>query len=109
MASQAMVFDPFGENRSREIDRKNSNRKKYEKQEKSSAENPNENIVISRDTDDGSSERRCPNFAEEEYIVFCFRDDGAIHMIKERRPPEASENEGDTTLLDKPVRLILSL
>lgn len=42
-----------------------------------------------------------PRFAEEDYIVFCFREDGAIHMIEEGKSSEAydenAEHENTTT------------
>lgn len=94
LAARAMVFDPLGESRRREIKRRNSRRKKY-KEEKEIVECPKENAVssIEEEEKDGSNDRRWPSFEDEEYIVFSFRKDGAIHMIKERKPSEVSENQ----------------
>ncbi|KAI3463834.1 hypothetical protein Pfo_020497 [Paulownia fortunei] len=40
-----------------------------------------------------------PRFAEEDYIVFCFRDDGAIHMINEGNSSDSyDENDEDATI-----------
>lgn len=88
-----MVFDPLGESRRRVFKRRNSRRKKYE-EEKEIVEFPKENGVSSsiEEEEDGSNDRRWPSFADEEYIVFSFRKDGAIHMKKERKPSETSEN-----------------
>lgn len=88
-----MVFDPLGESRRRVFNRRNSRRKKYE-EEKEIVEFPKENGVSSsiEEEEDGNNDRRWPSFADEEYIVFSFRKDGAIHMKKERKPSETSEN-----------------
>ncbi|KAF5734636.1 hypothetical protein HS088_TW15G00128 [Tripterygium wilfordii] len=40
------------------------------------------------ETEDGSEESSWPHFRDEDYIVFCFRDDGAIDVLK-----ESSEND----------------
>ncbi|KAK4402547.1 protein BREAKING OF ASYMMETRY IN THE STOMATAL LINEAGE [Sesamum angolense] len=36
-----------------------------------------------------------PRFAEEDYIVFCFREDGAIHMIGEGKSSEAYDESDE--------------
>lgn len=48
-----------------------------------------------------TASHREPRFAEEEYIVFCFREDGEIDMVNEGRSSEEhDERDGTTTAVN---------
>ncbi|XP_038678594.1 protein BREAKING OF ASYMMETRY IN THE STOMATAL LINEAGE isoform X2 [Tripterygium wilfordii] len=49
------------------------------------------------ETEDGSEESSWPHFRDEDYIVFCFRDDGAIDVLKESRSESLSERNDCTS------------
>ena len=82
-----MVFDPIGESRRSETSRQKSRRKNRD-QERASPENPKQKSSSKR-SEDRRGESSMSSFAEEEYIVFCFTDDGEIQMVKEKRSSEA--------------------
>lgn len=44
-----------------------------------------------------------PRFAEEDYIVFCFRENGEIHMITEGKSPEACHELTNTNTTPTPT------
>ncbi|XP_027121931.2 protein BREAKING OF ASYMMETRY IN THE STOMATAL LINEAGE [Coffea arabica] len=83
-----MVFDPIGESRRSETSRQKSRRKNRD-QERASPENPKQKSSSKR-SEDRRGESSMSSFAEEEYIVFCFTDDGEIQMVKEKRSSGAS-------------------
>lgn len=91
MPKKKIVFDPIGEGRRRETDRQKLRRKKSD-QERASLESCNQ-TRNSKKSEDGRGESSPSCFAEEEYIVFCFRDDGDIQMVKEKRSSEASHDQ----------------
>lgn len=50
-------------------------------------------LVQSSSRDDIKTGRAEPSFAEEDYIVFCFRDDGEIDMINEAKSSSSPHNQ----------------
>ncbi|KAL3512410.1 hypothetical protein ACH5RR_025127 [Cinchona calisaya] len=87
-----MVFDPIGENRRRETNREKLRRKKRD-QERDSLDKSSKRITYNSKRINSDKEgmmmgesSSLSRFDEEEYIVFCFRDDGEIHVVKEKRP-----------------------
>ncbi|CAI9113372.1 OLC1v1013957C1 [Oldenlandia corymbosa var. corymbosa] len=82
-----MVFDPIGERRRKQKDEQKQRTKKSN-QKKVSVENSQK---ITRKSEEGLSRLSSgSHFKEEEYIVFCFKDDGSIHLGKEKRTSEVS-------------------
>lgn len=66
------------------------------KQKQQSTKKLNENND-SRDLEEKGNENddeesRWPSFEEEDYIVFCFEEDGAIHMVKEVKSETSSRS-----------------
>ncbi|XP_073294279.1 protein BREAKING OF ASYMMETRY IN THE STOMATAL LINEAGE-like [Primulina huaijiensis] len=60
-----------------------------EKYESSAQRLTANSITNDNEVEEGSRDRKWP---EEDYIVFCFREDGAIHLINESKP---SKTYGD--------------
>lgn len=77
-----------GDNRGQERDKREteSSEDRY-KQEQQSTKKLNENNdsgdLEEKGNENDDDESGWPSFEEEDYIVFCFEEDGAIHMVKE--------------------------
>ncbi|XP_073138144.1 protein BREAKING OF ASYMMETRY IN THE STOMATAL LINEAGE [Henckelia pumila] len=50
----------------------------------------------SESVEEGSRDSKWPRFSEEDYIVFCFREDGAIHMINENKPSKTYDHHDNS-------------
>ncbi|CAL5445027.1 unnamed protein product [Camellia sinensis] len=44
-----------------------------------------------------------PNFADEDYIVFCFKEDGAIHVVKDGKPEVSDHVDRMTRSSTRPI------
>ncbi|KAM7479797.1 hypothetical protein LguiA_028010 [Lonicera macranthoides] len=79
------------------------------KQKQQSTKKLNENND-SRDLEEKGNENddeesRWPSFEEEDYIVFCFEEDGAIHMVKEVKSETSSRSHSRSS---RPINRKLS-
>ncbi|CAI9112763.1 OLC1v1013254C1 [Oldenlandia corymbosa var. corymbosa] len=84
-----ILFDPIGEHKRKQKDEQKKLRKKKTNQRKVSAESSKQ--ITRKSTEEGLSGLSSGScFREEEYMVFCFQDDGTIHLVKEKRASEAS-------------------
>ncbi|KZV21707.1 protein BREAKING OF ASYMMETRY IN THE STOMATAL LINEAGE [Dorcoceras hygrometricum] len=58
----------------------------------SSAQSSTLNSTDDNEVEEGRRDPKWPRFSEEDYIVFCFREDGAIHMINESKPSKTYDD-----------------
>ncbi|XP_073269620.1 protein BREAKING OF ASYMMETRY IN THE STOMATAL LINEAGE-like [Primulina huaijiensis] len=76
--------------KTRDSSRKTSDANKIcneEEKGESSAQSSTLDSTDDNEVEEGSSrDPKWPRFSEEDYIVFCFREDGAIHMINDSKP-----------------------
>ncbi|CAK9147908.1 unnamed protein product [Ilex paraguariensis] len=84
-----MVFNPLDDNRRSETKKTASFDNKCKEEKEESVESHETQTIddtavrsAEKQTTDDSS---WPRFAEEDYIVFCFQEDGAIHVLKDRK------------------------
>lgn len=69
-----------------------------EEKDESSAQRlmtPNSTTTNDNEVEEGSRDPKWPRFSEEDYIVFCFREDGAIHMINESKPSKTYDENNN--------------
>ncbi|MCD9645979.1 hypothetical protein HAX54_035469 [Datura stramonium] len=91
-----MVFDPIGDsrkNRKKKLNRKMEQRKK-------------ETVKISAEEkaeEKGENDSSWPRFSEEDYIVFCFEDDGGIHIVEDRKSEVFHQKFDHANLTSRPV------
>nr|XP_023878474.1 protein BREAKING OF ASYMMETRY IN THE STOMATAL LINEAGE [Quercus suber] len=99
-----MSFDKKGDSKANQNNKKMSWHKKRSKEKRpklSSTQQPkdsNNNIPV----ENGADEARWPHFSDEEYIVFCFREDGAFDVVKDGKP-ETSKPFDCTSRNSRPV------
>ncbi|KAK4362321.1 hypothetical protein RND71_017562 [Anisodus tanguticus] len=72
-----MVFDPIGDSRQ---NRKKKLNKKMEQRKKETVK-----VSAEEKAEEGENDSNWPRFSEEDYIVFCFEDDGGIHIVEDRK------------------------
>lgn len=72
-----MVFDPIGDSRK---NRKKKLNKKMEQRKKEKVK-----VSAEKGEKEGENDSSWPRFSEEDYIVFCFEDDGGIHIVEDRK------------------------
>ncbi|XP_010318876.1 protein BREAKING OF ASYMMETRY IN THE STOMATAL LINEAGE [Solanum lycopersicum] len=75
--SRKMVFDPIGDSRK---NRKKKLNKKMEQRKKEKVK-----VSAEKGEKEGENDSSWPRFSEEDYIVFCFEDDGGIHIVEDRK------------------------
>ncbi|CAN4088331.1 unnamed protein product [Withania somnifera] len=90
-----MVFDPIGDskkNRKKKLNKKMEQRKK-------------ETVKVSAEekAEEGENDSSWPRFSQEDYIVFCFEDDGEIHIVEDRKSEAFHQKIDHTNLTSKPV------
>ncbi|KAM4106829.1 hypothetical protein ACJW30_04G092400 [Castanea mollissima] len=99
-----MSFDKKGDSKVNQNNKKMSWHKKRSKEKRSklsSTQQPKDssnNIPVENVAD----EARWPHFSDEEYIVFCFREDGAFDVVKDGKP-ETSKPFDCTSRNSRPV------
>lgn len=95
-SSRKMVFDPIG-------DKSRKNRKK--KLNKKMEQRKKETVKVSGEekAEEGENDSSWPRFSEEDYIVFCFEDDGGIHIIEDRKSEAFHQKIDHANLTSKPV------
>ncbi|XP_016493147.1 protein BREAKING OF ASYMMETRY IN THE STOMATAL LINEAGE-like isoform X3 [Nicotiana tabacum] len=93
--SRNMVFDPIGDH----------NRKKNRKKLKKKMEKRKEFVEISAEgkAEEGGNDSSWPRFSEEDYIVFCFEDDGGIHIVEDKKSEKFQQKIDHVNLSPRPV------
>ncbi|XP_059303758.1 protein BREAKING OF ASYMMETRY IN THE STOMATAL LINEAGE [Lycium ferocissimum] len=92
--SRKMIFDPMGDsrkNRKKKLNKKMEHRKK-------------ETVKVSAEkAEEGEKDSNWPRFSEEDYIVFCFEEDGGIHIVEDRKSEAFHQKIDHANLTSKPV------
>nr|XP_016466004.1 PREDICTED: protein BREAKING OF ASYMMETRY IN THE STOMATAL LINEAGE-like isoform X1 [Nicotiana tabacum] len=93
--SRNMVFDPIGDH----------SRKKNRKKLKKKTEKRKEFVEISAEgkAEEGGNDSSWPRFSEEDYIVFCFEDDGGIHIVEDKKSEKFQQKVDHVNLSPRPV------
>ncbi|KAM3318875.1 protein BREAKING OF ASYMMETRY IN THE STOMATAL LINEAGE [Capsicum chacoense] len=95
-SSRKMAFDPIGEssrkNRKKKLNKKMEQRKK-------------ETVKVSAEEkgEEGENDSSWPRFSEEDYIVFCFEDDGGIHIVEDKKSEAFHQKIDHANLTSRPV------
>ena len=95
-------LDKKGGSKVNETNKKMSRHKKRNKEKKpklSSTQSKDSNNIP---VENGSDDTRWPHFSDEDYIVFCFREDGAFDVVKDGKP-ETSNRFDCTSRSSRPV------
>ncbi|XVF49904.1 hypothetical protein PTKIN_Ptkin04bG0053400 [Pterospermum kingtungense] len=95
---QNMVFETKDETRDKKRTKRVSRRNRYNKDRQL-----NQSPKVSRNTasvENGGDNSSWPCFSDEEYIVFCFREDGAFDVVKDN---SKSEDSNESSRNSRPV------
>ncbi|CAN4086224.1 unnamed protein product [Withania somnifera] len=87
-SSRKMVFDPIGDKSRKKLNKKMEQRKK-------------ETLKVSAQEVENDS--NWPRFSEDDYIVFCFEEDGGIHIVEDRKSQAFHKKIDHDNLTSKPV------
>ncbi|KAK4350377.1 hypothetical protein RND71_029690 [Anisodus tanguticus] len=90
-----MVFDPIGDSRK---NRKKKLNKKMEQRIKETVK-----VSAEEKVEEGENDSNWPRFSEEDYIVFCFEDDGGIHIVEDRKLEAFHQKIDHANKTSKPV------
>lgn len=89
-----MVFDVKDEKKGNRNDKKLFRRNKCDKNRctkiNPSSKQASNNVEITSNI----NESRWPSFADEDYIVFCFREDGAFDVVKDCKSESSNRIDG---------------
>lgn len=100
--NRKMVFDPIGDSR---MNRKKKLNKKMEQRKKETVK-----VSAEKGEEKGENDSSWPRFSEEDYIVFCFEDDGGIHIVEDRKSEAFHQKIDHANLTSKPVcRKVMNL
>ncbi|KAF5933788.1 hypothetical protein HYC85_029959 [Camellia sinensis] len=98
-----MVFNSNGDNKKtfHETNKMASCDNKYDgDKETAPSSTQSNNIKLEEKEIDESS---WPNFADKDYIVFCFKEDGAIHVVKDGKPEVSDHVDRMTRSSTRPI------
>lgn len=97
-----MVFDPIGDSRK---NRKKKLNKKMEQRKKETMK-----VSAEKGEGEGENDSSWPRFSEEDYIVFCFEEDGGIHIVEDKKSEAFHKKIDRDNLTSKPVcRKVMNL
>lgn len=103
MPVKNIAFEMKGNRRVNQTTKKTSRQRRVRNKEKppklSSTQAIDSNIAVENGPDDDSC---WPHFSDEDYIVFCFREDGAFDVVKDGKP-EASSRFDCTSRSPRPI------
>ncbi|XP_062115030.1 protein BREAKING OF ASYMMETRY IN THE STOMATAL LINEAGE-like isoform X2 [Humulus lupulus] len=104
MREDKMLFDTKGERSSRgnhkNIDQASNKIKLSHHRRIISKEDANNNISVIASTTTTDENSNWPHFADDDYIIFCFREDGAFEVVKNNGSKTDNHDQLPSSYLD---------
>lgn len=91
MPNGGVVITPKGSCRSHKVKRKMSTVETCHQEGESLQSSTRYGSTNSQENEEENADSSWPRFAEEDYIVFFFREDGGIHMVNDGNSEESDE------------------